>query len=300
MNLEHYKNFIAVADEGTISGAAKKLLIAQPALSTQMKGLEQEYGAQLFVRGSRHIELTDAGRVLYNRSKTICYLEDAVRKEIDACRAGDRGTLWFGTTPAGPDRLLRSLLLDFHAANPLVSYEIFEQNSGQILQLLSDNVIEIGLVRTRPTLPPDIESVLTLEEHMMVYYHRDHPAFGPERKSVFLEELEHWPISLAKGLREMFVLACQYQGFEPELMNVCNSRGMSQLWAEDKRTVAVVVASQALDLGDFCYRPIEGDAMRTRRSFVVRRERELSAVARSFLSFCAEHQLLLERAEKEA
>ena len=89
MNLEHYRNFITIVETGTISGAAEKLHIAQPALSNQIKNLEREYGAPLLTRGSRRVELTDAGRIMYSRAKSIAELENSARREIADCAAGD-------------------------------------------------------------------------------------------------------------------------------------------------------------------------------------------------------------------
>ena len=64
MNMEFYRNFIEVVEAGTISAASRKLLIAQPALSNQIKALERQYNAKLFIRDSRRIVLTDAGEIL--------------------------------------------------------------------------------------------------------------------------------------------------------------------------------------------------------------------------------------------
>ena len=68
MELKQLAYFKAVADEGTISGAARKLNMSQPPLSSQMHFLEQELGCVLFERGSRKIRLTEAGRMFYERA----------------------------------------------------------------------------------------------------------------------------------------------------------------------------------------------------------------------------------------
>ena len=68
MDLKQLRYFTTVAEEGTISAAAKKLFMSQPPLSTQMKLLEQELGCSLFERGQKHIRLTETGRLLYDRA----------------------------------------------------------------------------------------------------------------------------------------------------------------------------------------------------------------------------------------
>ena len=71
MDLKQLKYFVTVAEEGTISAAAKKLFMSQPPLSIQMKLLEQELGCPLFERGQKHIRLTDTGKLLYDRAQNI-------------------------------------------------------------------------------------------------------------------------------------------------------------------------------------------------------------------------------------
>ena len=82
MNIDVYRNFVQIVEEGSISAAARKVLIAQPALSSQMKSLEQTIGAKLFIRGAQKISVTDAGMILYRRAKDMLAIEDAALKEV--------------------------------------------------------------------------------------------------------------------------------------------------------------------------------------------------------------------------
>ena len=84
MNIEHYKNFIKIADLGNISNAAKTLLIAQPSLSKQIKMLEQEFGAPLLKRNARNVELTPAGEIFYEKARLICELNSSCHDEINS------------------------------------------------------------------------------------------------------------------------------------------------------------------------------------------------------------------------
>ena len=79
MTLESYKNFVTIVECGSILAAANKLLIAQPSLSNQLKNIEKNYGTTLIIRGSRSIELTDAGRIFYQKAKQICQLEENLK-----------------------------------------------------------------------------------------------------------------------------------------------------------------------------------------------------------------------------
>ncbi|MDE6660640.1 MAG: LysR family transcriptional regulator, partial [Anaeroplasmataceae bacterium] len=81
MELRELKYFMAVAKEESISKAAEALFITQPNLSRQMQNLEKEIGQPLFIRGSRRITLTDAGRLLYKRAEEIIELYNKTESE---------------------------------------------------------------------------------------------------------------------------------------------------------------------------------------------------------------------------
>lgn len=293
MNFEHYKNFVAIIDAGTISAASRELLIAQPALSNQIKSLEDEYGAQLVIRKPRQIELTDAGKILYDKIKSICYLEDSAKKEISACVSGNRGTLWIGCSPANPDPLFYEILLDFHREYPGISFEMFERNSDYIVELLQSGMVEVGLIRGRAQLlPSDIRPVMTIEERIMAYYHREHEVLTPEMKQIPLCYLEDLPISISQGLRHAFTDACEREGFEPNYLNISSSRSTSQLWAADKKTVSIMAGPMPLDEEEYCLREIGGSGLIAQRMFAISRNRKLSTVAENFLAFCRRHPLM--------
>lgn len=78
MDMEYYRNFIAIVEAGSLSAASKRVHVAQPALSNQLKLLQKKFGTQLvnIRRGVHNIELTNAGCILYNKAKYLCSLED--------------------------------------------------------------------------------------------------------------------------------------------------------------------------------------------------------------------------------
>ena len=74
MDMEYYRNFIAIVEAGSLSAASKRVHVAQPALSNQLKLLQKKFGTQLvnIRRGVHNIELTNAGCILYNKAKYLC------------------------------------------------------------------------------------------------------------------------------------------------------------------------------------------------------------------------------------
>ena len=84
MEIDNYRNFLAIVEAGSMTSASEFVHIAQPALSKQLKSLEGYFGTKLIIttRGSKHLILTDAGKILYHKAKYICSLEDMARIEL--------------------------------------------------------------------------------------------------------------------------------------------------------------------------------------------------------------------------
>jgi DNA-binding transcriptional LysR family regulator len=97
MEIHQLRLFREVVDAGSISEAARRLNLSQPPVSYHIKMLEQELQVTLFQRGRRSIELTEAGRLLYERAGALLDMESTVSREIT--EAGSRRTLRIGVTP---------------------------------------------------------------------------------------------------------------------------------------------------------------------------------------------------------
>lgn len=148
MNLKRLRYFVTVVEEGSITSAARKLFIAQPPLSAQIKLLEEEMGCALFNRGARQTKPTEAGKVLYKHALNILSLSQIAREDVR--QAGERSgsTIRIGMVSSlmisGGAEALKSFLED----NPHVSIEITEANTYEILEKLRTNIIHLGVLRT--------------------------------------------------------------------------------------------------------------------------------------------------------
>lgn len=290
MNIEHYRNFIEIVESGTISAASRKLLIAQPALSNQIKNLEKAFGAKLLKRSARCIILTDAGKIFYDRAKAILMLQDIVQKEIDACVIGKKGTLWLGMSAAMPDQRITKLLLDFNELYPDISYEIFETNADQLVDMLRNNIIEVAILRMQANTYPLLKSVAVIKEKLMVVYSQDNPWLPANLKTIPLLMLKNVPLSITKGIRRLVTEACSEAGFKPRFINVSTSRVSSLIWTQNGKAVAVIAGSLLDYKSDDLYcRPLDSEAMSISRSVIYQKGRELSLIAQTFLDFSKKH-----------
>lgn len=289
MNSEHYRNFIAIVEAGTLSAASRKLHIAQPALSNQVKSMEALFGAPLFKRNVRSMEPTEAGMILYDKAKHIILLEDAAAKEINACYKGFTGSLSLGITQAYPDPMIERLLHQFHKENHFIKFDIFELTSAEIMDLLKNGIIEIGIIRTFHQIPVYLDPLYTIPERLMVVGRKDTLWF-PLKEEIDIFALKDIPLSISRGFQNTITEACLKANFTPEILSVSTSRNNALTWARNGDAVAIITADNAPVYENdtvFC-RPISGD-MLSRRTFAALRGRSLSNVAAKFMDFVREH-----------
>jgi DNA-binding transcriptional LysR family regulator len=300
MNSDFYRNFVKIVDCGTISAAAEQLHIAQPALSNQIKQFEKLYGAELFVRSTRKMQLTDAGRILYGKASGIAALEDAAAKEISACAEGSEGTVRIGMTQAYPDVSVTELLLGFHRENPGIMFEFYELTSASILELLKNELAEVGIVRLPGVTPPFLTEQLRIEQRLCVCARRDNPWISPRNDSVAVTSLADVPLAISRGFAPTVSEILQREDVSARIFSVSTSRMNPMMWARDGSAVAVVCAgdpARETDSETFCL-PLSADDEDTRklllahRSIVTVKDRILSAAAQRFIDYCRQNQPL--------
>jgi DNA-binding transcriptional LysR family regulator len=187
VELRQLEHFVAVAEEQQFTRAARRCNLSQSALSASIKGLERELGAQLFVRTTRRVEPSDAGRVLLDKARRIlgdvATAQDAVNATLD--RLGGALALGGVTTRGVLDQ--PGLLAHFHAQHP----EVELKYSGAPSLLLMDEVraghIDLAFVSV-PARPPRGIAFTALASHPSVLICRpDHPLAG--REIVELDDL---------------------------------------------------------------------------------------------------------------
>lgn len=139
---------LPVLEEGNLSKAAKQLNISQPPLSHAIKMLEEELETTLFFRGQRKITLTESGKILYSKAQHLLELQKQTTKEIQDLKKSGKGTIAFGCVSSAHMVLLEKGILPFYQKNPKITYELYEKNTYELIELLNANIIEFALIRT--------------------------------------------------------------------------------------------------------------------------------------------------------
>lgn len=159
MDLRQLEQFIAVAEERHFTRAAQRLNVVQSGLSTTIRQLEAELGSDLFVRSTRRVDLTTAGRALYQEAlRTLAALRRA-RDAVAEVQNLRRGTLSIGTVQSlAPFLDLPALLARFHADHPHVEIRLCNGQSAHLLDKVRDCRLDVAFL---PLFGPPVTGVAT-------------------------------------------------------------------------------------------------------------------------------------------
>ena len=221
MDLRHLRYFQAVAEDLSYARAAKRLRIAQPALSRAIKELEGELGAAVLERSRHHVALTPAGAVLLHETGLLLEgWEDALRR-VRRTASGEEGTLRLGYIGPPTQPFLGRLLHEYRRRYPLVSVHLEERTPERVWEMVARGRLSAGLTRPVPSHTALGLRTLTLrEERLGVVLRPDHPLAGCRSltwKSLAGEPLVMLARREGASLHDAILAACRQAGFMPRL-----------------------------------------------------------------------------------
>ncbi|MFF9126802.1 LysR family transcriptional regulator [Streptomyces sp. NPDC014889] len=222
MQFQQLQYFVAVAETRHFTRAADLVHVAQPSLSQQIKALERELGADLFLRARGNITLTDAGEALLPLARRILADADTARHEVQELVQLRRGRVRLGATPSLCTGLLPDVLRAFHDRYPGIRLLVEEGGSHDLVRELARGALDLALVvLPLPTPSPALTTVELLREDLVVVSSPEAAApGGPGQRSVGIADLEGERLVMFRhgyDLRELTVAACRAEGFEPDL-----------------------------------------------------------------------------------
>ena len=219
MQFQQLQYFVAVAETRHFTRAADVVHVAQPSLSQQIKALERELGAALFLRARGNITLTDAGEALLPLARRILADADTARHEVLELVQLRSGRIRLGATPSLCTGLLPDVLRAFHDRYPGIRLLIEEGGSHDLVRELARGALDLALVvLPLPTPSPALTTVELLREDLVVVSSPEATAPGRGR-TVRISDLEGERLVMFRhgyDLRELTVAACRAEGFEPD------------------------------------------------------------------------------------
>lgn len=214
MELRHLEYFVTVAEERSFSRAAKRLRMAQPPLSMQIKSLEEELGAKLFDRLSRGVALTPVGKIFFRDAQCVLKRAQIARDNLKMAASGIVGRLSIGIVPTIINEELAGFLQEFRLRNTHVELDIHEMHSAHQIAALLEDQLDLGFIRV-PSHEPEIEDLFISEEPMILAVPSNHPL--ARLKRVDWKLLDGQPTVLldlpyATSFNNQFIACCQEAG----------------------------------------------------------------------------------------
>lgn len=283
MDIKQLNYFYVIAEEGQITSAAKRLHIAQPPLSYQLKNLEDELGVKLVERGSRNVTLTDAGLILYKRAEQILSLTKSTMDELKDFKQGTHGTLSIGTVSSSGASLLDSRLSIFHEKYPFINFEIHEGNTFKLLEALHKGIIEIAIVRT-PFNNSGINSIFLKKEPMVAAMIKD--LNWTDSAVIDITELKNKPLIFYRRFESLIFKVCQDSNFQPTVFCKNDDARTSLLWANSGLGIAIVPKSSLKLIGssDLIFKEINNEDLSTQIAIIWSKNSYLSSSGKNFIN----------------
>lgn len=241
MNLKQLRYFLVVAEEKQITSAAKRLYIAQPPLSYQLKQLEKELGAQLFKRTAHGIELTDAGQIFQSYANEIVSLAQNAENQVHKTISGELGTIAIGMASSSTGLIPMNSFNELRKYYPEISFDIYEDNTYDILDKLEKKTIDLGIVRTPYNQTGLNTKTLTTEKMMAISVDPDFQ----QKKELRIKDLADQPLIIYRRFEDIFNQTFAHHGLKPFYAVKCDDSRTAITWAKRKMGVALVPESIA-------------------------------------------------------
>ena len=195
MDFDQLNTFLEVAKLGNFSRAAEKVLRSQPAVSAQIRQLEQEYGHKLFDRSAKSVRLTPAGEVILEYAQQMMALRSRSLAAISERNGMPAGTLSIGANEGTFLYVLPKVFAKYHRAFPKVRISVYRSFTHKVTQKVEEGVVDVG-VATMPVKSPSLAAMPVFRDRILLMVGKGCPLYN--RKSATLEEIAQQPIVISK------------------------------------------------------------------------------------------------------
>ncbi|MEU3855151.1 LysR substrate-binding domain-containing protein [Streptomyces sp. NPDC029554] len=263
MELRQLRFFLALSEECHFGRAAARLHIAQPALSQQIKQLEREVGTPLFIRSTRRVETTEAGRSLVEYARVLLSEEARARAHMAELATGHAGRVAVGFIGTATYDVLPRVARTVRSVLPGVTLDLRgEALTPQLVEGLLDGTYDLAVVRSFANVE-GLSATLLRTEPLVAVLPSHHPLAGPRR--IALEELAGEPLVIhpsqsRSSMHDRVLAACRRAGFQPDsLVEVSETATLVVLVAAGHGVALVPESVQSLSLQGVTYVPLVED-----------------------------------------
>src|SRR5215475_9366202 len=245
MDLRHLRTFVTVAEQGTVSRASLRLRIAQPALSRQIKELEEELGVQLFYRVRRRLVLTGDGEQLLGDCRTVLGAAGSFSERAQQLRRADTGILKVAVSPQTLEGVFPTFLHQYAQRRPNIQIRLTEAVGSNLLTLLERGEVHLTLCMMR-TIESDNHPFESFPLPPVEFFACCHTSLQlGSAGNVDIVKLAPYPLLLLDssfGVRNTFDAACRLAGFKPNMFIESRSPQALLALAEAGHGVAIMTS----------------------------------------------------------
>jgi len=288
MLARHIQYFLAVAEHLSFTKAAAALHVSQPALSQQVRQLEESLGAQLFDRSGRTTRLTDAGDVylLYARRahQELREAKNAIHDVSDL----SRGSLRIAVTPTFTTYLVGPLIEAFHSRHPKITVNLKEISQERIEELLLAGELDVGIAFDEINTP-DIEAIPLLNETLALVVNRKHRLAGERAITSHALSVESLVLlSTEFATRDQIDRYCRKHAIRPQVQMEVNALGAVIEIVRRTHLSTLLPARIALAHDDLVAITLEPERLQRTAVLLRRKEAYLSAAVGVFIELAKE------------
>ncbi len=291
MDFDQLTTFIEVATQGNFSRAGEKVLRSQPAVSAQIRQLENEYGEKLFDRTKKSVRLTQAGELLFDYAQRLLALRNESLRAIADQGSVTRGVLSIGANETTFLYVLTDIMAQYRKLYPKVRTSIYRNFSQKVLEKVEDGAIELGVV-TLPIKVPSLKVMRLFRDPLIWIVAPDNPL--ATQKKVTLNDIAGQELIMHKVGSLRRLMDSQMRPFRPRLKVTMEltSAAVVKKFVAAGFGVSLIGASFVQDevrAGQLKVLPVEEEREWRELGLVYHRDRSLSHAAKAFLDVARKH-----------
>lgn len=285
MDFDQLKTFIEVAKLGSFSRAAEKVLRSQPAVSAQIRQLEQEYGQKLFDRNTKSVRLTPAGEVVLDYARQLLSLRTTSMQAASDWNGVPTGTLSIGANEGTFLYVLPKVFAEYHRKFPKVRISVYRSFTHKVSEKVEEGAIDLGVV-TVPVKSPSLAATPVFRDRILLMVGPRSPLF--HRTSVTLQEFAQQPLIMPRtgSIRKIIEKTLRPYRERLNITMELTSVVMIKQFVMDGFGVSLICASFAqknVRRGEARLLKIEGLDLWRELALVYRKDRSLPLVASAFV-----------------
>lgn len=287
MDIRHLQYFLEVARLRSFTKAAETLYITQPTISKTIKNMEDEWGVTLFHRQGKRIELTDAGRIMYQQAQQMVEAFRRVSDELEDLMNLKRGHLRIGLPPMIGSSFFPEVIGQFHDKYPQITIQLIEDGAKKVEADVESGETDIG-VAVLPVNEEVFHYYSFVKENLRLLLHPSHRLAG--RDSVSLAELAEEPFVLFREdftLHDRIIRECVGAGFEPRIVYESSQWDLISGMVAANLGIALLPETicREIDASRVTILALDNPSIPWQLGMVWRKDRYLSFAAREWISF---------------